>query len=68
MNTPRKDLISYAQIDRIVSWFSGLDYKKVEKLDQEHAWSFIHEVYNSNMTFDEMKIYREKLEKYLDKL
>ena len=67
INEPN-NLISYSQVDRIVSWFSGLDHKKLEKLPQEHAWSFIHEVYHSNMTFDEMKSYREKLEKYLNKL
>ena len=65
MTTTDKNLISYSQVDRIVSWFSGLDHKKVEKISQGIAWPFIHEVYNSNMSPETMNKFRKQIEDHL---
>ena len=68
MITPNKDLISYSQVDRITSWFSGLDQQKIDKIPFQYARNFISKVYQSNMKFDTLMKFRKELEEYLNTL
>ena len=63
-----KDLITYAQADRIRYWFSGLDQQKIDKIPFQYARNFISKVYQSNMKFDTLIKFRKELEEYLNTL